>query len=85
MKRTNASKTQTFPLFIYDIHESAYLQYKGLNPDLKKEGTRVLFSFPNTPETQKMIDDYYKNPTVKLVDYVSHLRRLRAQMLSMRG
>jgi hypothetical protein len=85
MKKTSTSTSYTFPLYIYDIHESAYLQFKGLSPELKKEGTRVVFCFPNTPETQSLIDDYYTNPTVRLVDYISHLRRLRAQMLSMRG
>jgi len=85
MKNTSASNTLNSPLYIHDIHVSAYLQFKGLNPELKKEGTRVVFCFPNSPETQSLMDDYYNNPTVRLVDYISHLRRLRAQMLSMRG
>ncbi len=83
MKKT--SNALNNPVYIYDIHASAYLQFRGLNPELKKEGTRVVFCFPGTPYTQNLIDDYYKNPTVKLVDYISHLRQLRAQMLSMRG
>ena len=85
MKKAITSITSNVPLYLYDIHTSAYLQFKGLNPELKKEGTRVVFCFPNTPETQNLIEDYHKNPTVKLVDYISHLRRLRAMMISMRG
>jgi hypothetical protein len=85
MRKINASNTLNFPLYLYDIHTSAYLQFKGLNPELKKEGTRVVFCFPNTPETQYLIDDYHNNPIVQLLDYVSHLRRLRSQMLSMRN
>ncbi|MFO7666274.1 MAG: DUF5659 domain-containing protein [Desulfobacterales bacterium] len=85
MKKTNTSDLlQTF-LYIYDINVSAYLEYKGLTPELKKEGTRVIFCFPNSPETQILMIEYYNNPSVKLVDFISHLRRLRAQMLSLRG
>lgn len=82
---TGTSKPLNFPLYLYDIHVSAYLQFKGLTPELKKEGTRVVFCFPTNDETQSLIDEYYKNPTVKLIDYVSNLRRLRAIMISMRG
>jgi len=84
MKKGIASTELNFPLYLYDIHTSAYLQFKGLNPELKKEGTRVVFCFPNTPKTQTLIDEYHNNPIVQLLDYVSHLRRLRSQMLSMR-
>jgi hypothetical protein len=85
MKKVIANNTSNYPIYIYDIYVSSYLHFKGINPELKKEGTRVIFCFPNTPEIQSLMDNYYKNPTVGLVDYVSHLRRLRAQMLSLRG
>lgn len=85
MKKNKASEQPISPLYLYEIHVAAFLQSKGVNVELKKEGTRVIFCFPNSTITHSLIEDYYSNPTVKLVDFVSHLRRLRSQMLSLRG
>lgn len=85
MKKNKASEQPISPLYLYEIHVAAFLQLKGVNVELKKEGTRVIFCCINSPATHSLIEDYYSNPTVKLIDFVSNLRRLRAQMLSLRG
>lgn len=69
----------------YDINLSAYFAYRGIEPTLVKENTRVVFYFPNDTRTHQMMAEYNGNPSVPLLDFIGHLRRLRAQMLSMRG
>jgi len=69
---------------IFDIHQSAYLLFKGIVPELQKEGTRVIFYFTNDAETQQAMIAYNSNPAVPILDFVATLRRLRAQMLSLR-
>jgi hypothetical protein len=74
---------QTLPIF--DIHTAAFLSLNGINPHFIKSGTRVLFQFDVTRDVTKLLDQYNQNPSVQLLEYVAHLRRLRSQMLSMRG
>jgi hypothetical protein len=69
---------------IYDIILSAFLQHKGIAPQLRKEGSRVIFMFPNDKGTHQLMQMYNENPPVSVLDFVGHLRRLRSQMLSMR-
>lgn len=69
---------------INDINLSAFLDFKGIPPALKKEGTRVIFYFPNDAETQQAMIAFNSNPAVPVLDFVATLRRLRAQMLSLR-
>lgn len=73
----------TIPIF--DINLSAFLQYQGITPQLQKEGSRVIFCFPNDNRTQQAMKKYNENPIVPVLDFVGHLRKLRAQMLSQRG
>jgi hypothetical protein len=71
-----------FPL--HDINLSAFLQFQGITPHLRKEGSRVIFFFPNDKKTRELMRSYNENPLVPVLDFIGHLRRLRAQMLSMR-
>ena len=68
----------------YDINLSAYLAYRGIEPVLAKENTRVVFCFPNDTLTHQIMAEYNGNPSIPLLDFIGHLRKLRAQMLSMR-
>lgn len=69
---------------IYDIHLAAFLSLNNIPPSFVKSGTRVIFHFNATREVNNLLDLYNQNPTVPLLDFVSHLRQLRGQMLSMR-
>jgi hypothetical protein len=69
---------------IYDINLSAFLQYEGVTPHLQKEGSRVIFFFPNNTKTYALMKVYNENPTIPILDFIGHLRRLRSQMLAMR-
>ncbi len=70
---------------IYDINLSAYLSFKGIKPELRSEGGRIVFLFPNDEATFQLMQQYNGNQLVPVLDFVAKLRRLRAQMLSMRG
>lgn len=70
---------------LQDIYLSAYLDYRGAEPILIKENTRVIFHFANNQQTLKLLAEYNTNPSIPLMDYVSHLRKLRSKMISMRG
>ena len=69
---------------ILDIHQATFLDFKGIPPDLTKQGSRVVFNFPNTKEVFELIQAYNKNPTVPVLDFVHHLRRVRSRMLAAR-
>ena len=69
---------------LLDIHLSSYLSLQGIEPELTKQGTRVIFEFPASPEVTKLTRAYNENPSVKILDYVHHLRKLRSQMLNAR-
>jgi hypothetical protein len=69
----------------YDINLSAYLAYRGIEPVLVKENGRVVFHFPNDTRTHEVMAEYNGNPPVPLLDFIGHLRKLRAKMLTMRG
>jgi len=69
---------------IFDIHQAAFLRLNNIPLTFVKSGTRVVFQFTATREVTKLLDLYNQNPSVPLLDFVSHLRFLRGKMLSLR-
>jgi hypothetical protein len=69
---------------LYDIHQAAFLEFKGSPLTLTKEGSRVVFEVPSTEKTYELLRGYQNNPSIPLLDYVAVLRRLRARMLEKR-
>ena len=78
MKQTNAKVP------ILDIHLASYLSLNGTPPEFTKQGTRVVFEFPSTPEVTKLTRAYNENPSVRILDFVHHLRKTRSMMLAAR-
>jgi len=74
--------TPTIPL--HNIYEAAYLDFKGISVQMLKEGRRIIFLLPDTPGTYQIIAEFNRNPTLKIQDYLTHLRKLRAMMISLR-
>lgn len=70
---------------IHGLNLSAYLFFKGVVPELRAEQGRVVFLFPNQETTFTIMEEYNGNQMVPVLDFVAKLRRLRAQMLSLRG
>lgn len=77
--RTNPT---TIP--IHDIYAAAYGDYKGIPIHYDKQNRRVIFLLPDTPETYQVLAEFNKNPVLPILDYLTHLRKLRAQMISLR-
>jgi len=69
---------------IYDIHQAAFLDMNDVPVDYEKRGTRVTFMIPAIPETFRLLAEYSENPIVSLLEFVSALRRVKSQMLSVR-
>lgn len=76
------SKKSSIP--VMDIHQATFLDYQGIPPDLIKQGTRVVFLFPNRQSVLDQIQAYNRNPSIPILDFVHHLRKLRSQMLAAR-
>ena len=74
-------KNENVTLPLFDIHQAAYLALNGIQANLTRQGTRVVFEFPGTRSVFALLQQYNSNPPVRILDYVSHLRRLRSQML----
>lgn len=77
------TEPHTIPL--HDIYGVAYCAFKGIDVTLTKQGRRVIFHIPDTPGTYRTLSEFNNNPELPLLDYITHLKRLRAMMISMRG
>ena len=69
---------------ILDIHLASFFSLHGINPQFSKQGTRVIFEFPASPEVYRLTKTYNDNPAVPVLDFVHHLRKIRSQMLAAR-
>ncbi len=67
-----------------DIHLASFLSLNNITPELTKQGTRIVFEFPSIPEVTKLTRAYNENPSVRILDYVHHLRKTRSMMLAAR-
>jgi len=76
-------KSPSIPL--HDIYQAAYCSYKGIEVKLTKHDRRVIFHLPDTPATYRTLSEFNNNPDLPLLDFITHLKRLRAMMISMRG
>jgi len=65
-----------------DLYLAAYLELRGFTPEVTLQGTRAVFEFPATKEVRRLTKEYNNNPTISILDYVSIVRKLKAQMLA---
>lgn len=75
-------KTENVPTL--DIHLASFLSLNGIPPLFTKQGTRIIFEFQSSPEVEELIRRFNENPSVKVLDYVHHLRKTRSIMLASR-
>ncbi len=69
---------------ILDIYLTSFLSLHGISPQFTKQGSRIVFEFPASKEVNQLTRAYNENPSVHVLDFVHHLRRIRSQMLSAR-
>lgn len=76
------ANAKRFPL--YDIYQTSWLHFNGIEITLSKEGNRVIFEVPASEETYQLLKEYETNLQIRLLDMVGSLRRMRARMLDLR-
>ncbi|MEO5357140.1 MAG: DUF5659 domain-containing protein [Nitrospirae bacterium YQR-1] len=72
---------------VNDINLSAYLNCRGIKPELIPHGStgHIAFNFPVSDETYKVVGDYNDNKPVPVLDFVNSLRSLKAQMMALKA
>jgi hypothetical protein len=83
MERTTTEAPQ-HNLFLRDINEVTYLELNNVKTKAVKLGTRVNWECEATDEVYRLLRAYSANPTVKILDYITVLRRLRSEMYGLR-
>ncbi len=84
-KQTGIQEVQSKKLNLLDVNLASFLQLCGIPPKLELNNGRVIFTFTATDELYKLMNNYNSNVNVPILDYVTTLKTLRSQMLSMRG
>ena len=67
-----------------DLYLSAFLSLSGQPPRLKINHGKVIFSFPASNDIYKLMTNFNSNVNVPVTDFVTTVKTLRGQMLSMR-
>lgn len=68
-----------------DLYLSSFLLFHKIEPQLEKINGKVIFVFPATDSAYRLIAKYNANESVRVIDFVTTVKMLRGQMLSMRG
>lgn len=68
-----------------DIYLSAFLLLQGIQPNLENHNGKVIFRFPVSHDLYKQMTSYSNNEVVCAADFVTAIKTLRGQMLTMRG
>jgi hypothetical protein len=68
-----------------DIYHAAFLSLNRIPPTLELRNGRVVFIFPACDELYKLTMNFNSNVNVPVADFVTMIKTLRGQMLSMRG
>jgi hypothetical protein len=68
-----------------DIYLASFLALNGIPPILELKNSRVVFSFPTTDKLYRLTLDFNSNVDVPVADFVTTVKTLRGQMLTMKG
>jgi hypothetical protein len=68
-----------------DLYLSAFLLISGYQPNLEVQNGIVIFTFPNDDELYKLMFLYNSNADVKVGEFVTAVKTLRGQMLTLRN
>ena len=67
-----------------DIYLSAFLSLSGIQPELNLNQNKVIFSFPANEDLYQLMMNFNSNVNVPVTDFVTLIKTLRGQMLTMR-
>ncbi len=68
-----------------DLYLSAWLLLHQIQPELKTNNGRVTFNFGASDDLYKGAFAYNSNELIPVADYVTAVKTLRGQMLTLRG
>jgi hypothetical protein len=68
-----------------DIYLSSFLALHGIPPKLQITNGRVTFNFIVSDDLYRLTQIYNSNEPVPVADFVTQVKTLRGQMLSLRG
>jgi len=68
-----------------DLYLAAFFSLHNIPPSLEVKNGRVTFNFIVSDELYKKAVDFNSNDPVPVADYVTAIKTLRGQMLTMRG
>lgn len=80
MTKTEQKSWQTLDLYL-----ASFLNLSGVFPKLELNNGRVVFAFPVNDDLYRLIVNYNSNVNVPVTDFVTTVKTLRGQMLTMRG
>jgi hypothetical protein len=78
------AKQMALTFQLLDIYIAAFLILLGIHPKLELNNGRVVFVFPATDDVYKAIANYNSNVNVPVADFVTAVKSLRGQMLTLR-
>jgi len=68
-----------------DLYIAAFLTLNNLEVKLESKNRKVVFTFPISNELYRLLNQYNSNDDVPVADFVTTIKTLRGQMLSMRN
>ena len=84
-KEQNMAKTEQRLFTTLDIYLASFLSLNGISPTLQLSNGRVVFVFTATDDLYKLTMDFNSNVHVPVADFVTMVKTLRGQMLTMKG
>jgi hypothetical protein len=76
---------ETHFIDLQDIHKASFLMMHHIEPELiKNQDGRVVFRVLGDEETRRLLVEYEENPGVRLLNFVTMLKRARGRMLDVR-
>lgn len=79
------AKTERKTLQTLDLYLSAFLSLSGIPPKLEVNNGKVVFVFSVSDDLYELMMNYNSNVNVPVIDFVTAVKALRGQMLTMRG
>lgn len=80
---TKAAATKTFQTL--DIYLASYFFLCGFNPSLQLNNGKVVFVFPASDDILQLATNFNSDVNVPVSSFVTLVKTLRGQMLTMRG
>ena len=68
-----------------DIYLSAFLRLSGLPTHLEDLNGKIAFLFPSSSDLYRLLSNFNANTNVPVADYVTAIKSLRGQMLSLKA